>query len=329
LLINGLVFTSASIQPTFTDPLSLAVQGTVGATSTIAAAATSNQFSNSTQTTNGARSLAIQGNVGWNQNWTVSPMSDPDVISRLRTLFQYATHNIDLCTFYRSYPIQSSGQGVTVKFPKCAEDGKSDFVRDGVNPSFLEKPNCVICVDHAVTDVLPDEQTTEADEKQKTERVKQIDKRFSAQITLCSKLHAAGFDDCERDRYQKMAEFVSPPHPPETAYLNEKIRCGKDTSTPVEHPCDWFQVEKFGESTSGNKVFIIRDGFKSLFVDESKGGLESFHELSLLVLQSIALAPVVAAGSQSAPSTPGSRKNITPGPKTVPTLQLLNGVLVQ
>jgi hypothetical protein len=150
----GTATTSNAINPTIIDPLtkSVAVTNSLGTSAT-------QTITNSIASTTANKSWSVGLNDQWTQSWTPGPITDPDELRRLRTLYRYAaghikTENAFLC----EYPIQTaaeqapSGGGKTegpAKFTlTCEKEDKTDVKVDvSADPQFLNTPTCVICAD--------------------------------------------------------------------------------------------------------------------------------------------------------------------------------------
>lgn len=83
----GTVQTSNSVTPTITFPLSTSVATAVGSATT-------------KTTTIAGSSLGIGASDSWQQNWTVTPISDANTLRNLRALYRYVIYGTDLKSEY-------------------------------------------------------------------------------------------------------------------------------------------------------------------------------------------------------------------------------------
>jgi len=153
VIAAGTVTTSNGFNPTFSIPLNTSSVVTSG----IMAAATMTT-SNSTQTTHPNTGLSLAITDGWQQGWTLDPVTDPDELRRLRALYRYATgkfssdetprHDQFVC----EYAIQTLAQPVqvgdnpSVQFSRSCS-GEPNGQREDVypDPIFFHRPGCVLC----------------------------------------------------------------------------------------------------------------------------------------------------------------------------------------
>jgi hypothetical protein len=108
----GSVQTSNSITPSINEPLTKAItsSGTGAVTSTVLAGS----------------ALNIGASNGWQQNWTISPITDGDNLRNLRALYRYVVVGSNLREEYRP--------------PLSLKNDKYVF-----DPYALQQPHCVLC----------------------------------------------------------------------------------------------------------------------------------------------------------------------------------------
>ena len=140
--------TTNSISPSFSFPLSSQVtrmtQSALGATGLT----TGTTLSRSLQRAGEGFSLGLSDQ--WNQGYTITPVTDPDQLRRLRLLFQYVTRSMEGVdysdptalsaandSFEASYPMieAASSGGSSSSMVTVIIDGKSVSVKQGSTPS--------------------------------------------------------------------------------------------------------------------------------------------------------------------------------------------------
>jgi hypothetical protein len=167
---SGSATTTASVTPTISGPVG------VSATTTLANSAAAPLFNATTRTR-----LTPNGSVGasfgdqWSQNWTMTPLEDPDQLRRLRALYQFGAGVItDRNAFACEYPLvqsQGSGGATSGQQVNVYVNGANATVNDASNksaktvtydydpeikcvsrlligtpdPAFLKPPGCIIC----------------------------------------------------------------------------------------------------------------------------------------------------------------------------------------
>jgi hypothetical protein len=163
---SGSATTTNSVTPTISVPL------TSSLTTVIANSAAAPAFF-STSNTHAKPNGTIGGSVAdqWSQNWTVTPLDEPDQLLRLRAIYRYGAGLIDRAEFTCEYPLvqenKSSGgsgqqsvniniNGVTasagVESNKPANSDEYSYknapCKSNIgtpDPSFLKLPTCIIC----------------------------------------------------------------------------------------------------------------------------------------------------------------------------------------
>jgi len=169
---SGSATTTNSITPTVSAPTGSAV------TSTLANSAAAPVFFASTHS-----NVTPNGSVGgsvtdqWSQNWTLTPLEDPDQLRRLRALYRFGAGVVsDPAIFACEYPLVqkaensgsgTSGQSVSVYVNGANASVQSDGAKSASNvtytydseitnkchwkaagtpdPTFLKPPGCIIC----------------------------------------------------------------------------------------------------------------------------------------------------------------------------------------
>ena len=135
---TGTVTTNNSITPSFTAPLNVMTTATNTVATTFAAATSSTvtKTATSTKPNVGFTANAVDQ---WTQTWGVSPLTDPDQLRRLRSLYQYGAGYLTPPEFLCSYPLIEKSAGApapplgTVTYP--TSDGKSVTVTIGASPN--------------------------------------------------------------------------------------------------------------------------------------------------------------------------------------------------
>ncbi|MGD0420946.1 MAG: hypothetical protein ABSA68_15410 [Xanthobacteraceae bacterium] len=168
---SGSATTTNSITPTIGGPVG------VQSTGTLANSAVAPAFFATTRT-NVAPNGTFTASFGdqWSQNWTLTPLEDPDQLRRLRALYQFGAGWSDRKVFGCAYPLvqkaQSSGSmsstPVNVYVNGANSSSKSNSQKSATNqtyiysgkmakacayvtvqgspdPAFLKPPGCIIC----------------------------------------------------------------------------------------------------------------------------------------------------------------------------------------
>jgi hypothetical protein len=135
--------TTNSVSPTFTFPLS----PTTTAVTQLASAATTTLTGSKTLATAG-RGLSLAASDQWSQTYSLSAVIDPDQLRRLRSLFRFATGQLNQSEFEATYPlIETSGAGAapeaTVTTVSLEVEGKPITVATGVTPPPVPKERTV------------------------------------------------------------------------------------------------------------------------------------------------------------------------------------------
>ena len=179
-LTSGSASTTNSLTPSVAaapfDPATQVasnVQRTLGA----AGAVTGSQLQNNTQLTRASVGLGLQAVDSWTQNWSYTPVVDPDQLRRLRTLYNFALFGdsegyINLpqsrLSFVREYPLVRKSIKLTygpngnaippAGTPYCPtlwkpEGGDNEYHCNSLTASvqipdelYLEPPTCVLCL---------------------------------------------------------------------------------------------------------------------------------------------------------------------------------------
>jgi hypothetical protein len=167
---SGSATTTNAITPTFGAPIGQTV------TSTLANSAAAPLFNAATRThTTAGGTVGLSLADQWSQNWTLTPLEDPDQLLRLRAIYRFGAGQTDESNFACEYPLVQRAQEVSAmpsgQSAKASEDGTDGSVptttskiinyvysRDiqkncGKNlpavgmpdPAFLRPPTCVIC----------------------------------------------------------------------------------------------------------------------------------------------------------------------------------------
>jgi hypothetical protein len=139
-LAAGSANTTNSVTPNISYPLS----NSVVATNQLVSAAT-RTITQSTATTNPSRSLTVAATDQWQQGWTLDPVTNPDDLRRLRSLYRYATGRIDQSDFICEYPIQLTKQTTHPVTLSCPSQATPKLVTP--DPNFVRRPSCVLCSD--------------------------------------------------------------------------------------------------------------------------------------------------------------------------------------
>jgi hypothetical protein len=121
----------------------------------------------STQVTSPTPTLGVQFVDAWNQSWTMVPINSATQLRRLRALYQYATGTLPrrigageltleeaerqfLCDYpLQAHPVSPGSGNVVFKIDGCLNNNTSASRAHVVhaNPTFLQGPSCVICID--------------------------------------------------------------------------------------------------------------------------------------------------------------------------------------
>jgi len=168
----GTVTTNNVIQPNVTSPLNIASVATNTIATTFAATTSSVATRTNTRTLNNA-GVGLTMTDQWQQNWTIAPVTDSDQLRRLRSLYRFATTNLNRQELLCNYPIvqkkdgtsqapsagqasaTTSGRNITISFQASTPTKReyriycsSGTLRfENADPSFLSPPSCVICYD--------------------------------------------------------------------------------------------------------------------------------------------------------------------------------------
>jgi hypothetical protein len=202
---SGSATTTNSITPTLSIPIG------ASATTTLANAAATPLFLTNTRThvlpnTSLGGSAADQ----WSQNWTLTPLQDPDQLRRLRALYRFGAGQITKAVFACEYPLvqkapstgATGSQTVNVytgglnssirsgdsKTTPTIRYHKYDCPDDKVgtpDPSLLNRPGCIFCDDKSGSEIDSDSDTEDRKvavlqgELQKDSKVIQLTKPIS------------------------------------------------------------------------------------------------------------------------------------------------------
>jgi hypothetical protein len=115
-LSAGVIQTSNSVTPSTTTPLSRTI--------------TRNGLDVVTTAVTAGTTATVGVGDTWQQNWTISPISDANTLRNLRALYRYVVWGADLVDEYH--------------IPRMAKDGSYR-----INPYMLEQPHCVLCKEPA------------------------------------------------------------------------------------------------------------------------------------------------------------------------------------
>lgn len=157
----GTAQTANSVTPSVSIPLG----NPIVTTSRIGATPRNDFFS--TAVTSPAPALGVQVVDAWNQSWTMTPINSPTQLRRLRALYQYATGTLPRRDrtaaltleeaerlFLCEYPVQShavapKSDNVVFRIEGCADNSSrsSDSRIVHADPTFVQGPSCVICID--------------------------------------------------------------------------------------------------------------------------------------------------------------------------------------
>lgn len=157
----GTAQTANSVTPSVSIPLGnpLVTTSRVGATPR-------NDFF-STAVTSPAPALGLQVVDAWNQSWTMTPINSPTQLRRLRALYQYATgtlarrnravpltleeaERLFLCEYpLPSHAVAPNSGNVVFRVEGCPDNNSraSDARIVHADPTFVQGPSCVICID--------------------------------------------------------------------------------------------------------------------------------------------------------------------------------------
>ena len=158
----GTAQTVNSVSPTVSVPVGLPVVTTAR---TGAGPGAGSFFS--TQVTSPTPTLGVQFVDAWNQSWTMTPINSATQLRRLRTLYQYATGTLTrglkgtdltleeaekqfLCEYpLQAHPVSPGGGNVIFRIDGCLNNNTNASRAHVVHadPTFMQGPSCVICVD--------------------------------------------------------------------------------------------------------------------------------------------------------------------------------------
>jgi hypothetical protein len=171
---SGSATTTNSVTPTIGGPI-----GAAG-TTTLANAAATPLFLANTRThliPNGT--FGVSAADQWSQNWTLTPLEDPDQLRRLRALYRFGAGQITKAQFACEYPLvqkvpssgTAGGQAVNVYVGGASSSIQSGdkatpslkYTKDACgntnvgtpDPAFLKLPGCIFC-DYNSTEVNSD-----------------------------------------------------------------------------------------------------------------------------------------------------------------------------
>ncbi len=103
---SGSVTTTNSVTPTFGSPLGL--QATTSVANTVAATL-SGTTTHTALSPNGTFTLGASDQ--WSQNWSISPLQDPDQLRRLRAIYRFGAGLIDRAELACEYPLIQKAAG--------------------------------------------------------------------------------------------------------------------------------------------------------------------------------------------------------------------------
>jgi hypothetical protein len=130
---SGTTATTNSVSPSFTDPLTSAVQATSTLAQTVSSSV-STTTTRSEQSTRSGKSATISGTNSGTQTWSIDPVTEDGSMRRLRALYMFAVGDLKKNELLTAYPLQ---------YKSIAE--KPDKVI--LDRQLLKKPACVLCED--------------------------------------------------------------------------------------------------------------------------------------------------------------------------------------